>query len=380
MRRTCPSVPRSPFAILLMLLAASCGDGGGDGDLVAAPHELSLTIVRGKGMHVPVRPVDAPAGEAVPSDEPVVVEVSALIGANRQASAGATGPSQAVQLPPVELRWRSLHNWCKPLHATTPLTRGDTVHNHYVRPTLADACYMVVEGVSNGWVFDTDTAFVIFDPGPIVSLRISQRAWLVTGRERGRADYVYDAEDAYGNEVPNPPSTWTITARPDLFVLTDTAIVAKGEGVGAAQVTVGPFSQQVVLWGFSDLQGPLFNPPLWRLSWGCNDVPLPGGGRADSVRFAVDSAVNRRGSSTPTGWTTSWTGRAVVREWRPGEPVRQSTLAGYAVTGSMRPLEIEWSPGQVAQRTATGYAGASLCEQTYLEPVGGFVPVRVDTQ
>jgi hypothetical protein len=380
MRRTCLPVPRSPFAILLMLLAASCGDGGGGGDPVAAPHELRLTIVRGKGMHVPVRPVDAPAGEAVLSDEPVIVEVSALIGASRQAAAGATGPALDVKLPPVELRWRALHSWCKPQHAVTTLTRGDTVHNHYVRPTLADACHMVVEGVSNGWVFDTDTAFVIFDPGPLVRLSIAREAWLVIGREVARYYYIYDGQDVYGNEITEPTATWTITERADLFAMNDTAILARGEGIGAAQVTVGGFTQRVVLWGLPDLQGRIFNQPLWRLTWGCDDVPRPGGARADSVRFVVDSAINRRGYSTPVGWTTSWVGRGVVREWRPGEPVRVSTLPGYAVTGSLRPLEMEWSPGQVAQRTSTGYTGGSLCEQTYLEPVGGFVPARVDLQ
>jgi hypothetical protein len=379
MRRTCPSVLRRPLAAVLLLVAASCGDGGG-GDPVAAPHELSLTIVRGKGMHVPVRPVDAPAGTAVPSDEPVVVQVSALIGASRQAAAGATGPSMAVQLPPVELRWRALQSWCAPLNATTTLTRGDTVHNHYVRPTLADACYMVVEGVSNGWVFDTDTAFVIFDPGPLVHLNILQRGWIVLGYERDREELLNGGEDAYGNMVDNPSATWTVTERPDLFTLTDTAIVAKGEGIGAAQVTAGPFTQRVELWSVPDLQGRIYNQPLWRITWGCDEVPLPGGARADSVRFVVDSAINHRGTSSPYGWTSSWTGRAVVREWRPGEPVRETRLAGYQVTGSLRPLEMEWAPGQVAQRTATGYAGGSLCGQTYLEPVGGFVPVQVDRQ
>jgi hypothetical protein len=380
MRRTCPSVPRRPFATVLLLLAASCGDGGGGGDPVAAPHELSLTIVRGKGMHVPVRPVDAPAGTAVPSDEPIVVQVSALAGTSRQATAGATGPSGAVQLPPVELRWRSLHHWCEPLHATTTLTRGDTVHNFYVRPTLAEPCWMVVEGVSNGWVFDTDTAFVVFDPGPFVRVGIAQRAWLIVGDEVGTSGFAGSGVDAYGNEVRNLPSSWVITERPDLFVLKDTTVLVKGEGVGAAQVTAGGFSQRLELRGFPDLKGPVNRPNFWRITWGCNDVAPAGGARADSIRFVIDSASVSRGGVTPRGWTTSWHGRAVVREWRPGEPVRESSLAGYTVISNLRPGEMEWTPGQVSLRTETGYAGGSLCEQTYLEPSGGFVPVRVVRQ
>lgn len=371
MRRTRPC-PRGPLVLLLALVAASCGDGGGGGEPVAAPHELRLTIVRGKGMRVPVRPVDAPQGQPVPSDEPIVVEVSALIGANRIA-VGSTGPSLEARLPPVELRWRAVQPWCEPLHATTTLSHGDTVHNYYRRPTVATFCQMVVEGVSNGWVFDADTALVKFDPGPPVSAIIHNAGWMLVGEEFSFSWLVAATFDAYDNLLENPPVKLTLASGP--FRMGDTSLVALAEGKGKGHVTVGPFSRDVDLWAFPDIQR---NP--WRLTWACHDVPRPGGVRADSIRFVIDSAGASRGGGTPDGWYASFTGRAIVREWRPGEPVKVTDLAGYSVMAILQPGHAEWSPGERAARTSTGWAGGSLCPQTLDDPAGGFGPVKVEAR
>lgn len=370
MRRTCPPVPRR-FLVLLLGLLAACGDD--EPELIARPHELRLTIVRGAGMRVPVRPVGTPAGAVSISDDPVIVEVSALIGASVQARAGATGPALEVRMPPVEVRWRSLQRWCEPLHATTTLTRGDTVHNYYRRPTLADACEMVVEGVSGGYVFDTDTAFVKFDAGPLVNVFFPVDLRLLIGQPASKNGFVGEGMDAYGNFEPHPPVTVILTEGHTLFTAADTTVTATGEGVGAVTVTSGAFTQRVVLWGLPDLR---LN--TWRLTWGCDDVPRPGGARADSIRFVMDSAAALPGGGNLRGQTHSFRGRTIVHEWRPGEPVRMDDLSGFTVIGSMRPLQMEWTPGAVSQRTATGYAGGSLCAQTVLEPSGGFVPVRVE--
>ncbi len=370
MRRTCPPVPRRSLVLLLGLLAA-CGEG--EPEPIAHPHELRLTIVRGAGMRVPVRPVGMPAGEVSLSAEPVIVEVSSLIGASVQARAGATGPALEVRMPPVELRWRALQRWCEPLHATTTLTRGDTVHNYYRRGTLADGCQMVVEGVSEGYVFDSDTAFVKFDVGPIVSIYIAPQQRLLMGQHASKDAFVGDAVDAYGNFEPHPPVTVTLTEGHALFTEADTTLLATGEGVGVATVTSGAFTKRVELWGLPDLRK---NP--WRLTWGCNDVARPGGARADSIRFVIDSAAALHGGGNVRGQTHSFRGRAIVREWRPGEPVRVTDLSGFNVVGSMRPMLMEWTPGEASGRTATGYAGGSLCPQTVMEPAGGFVPVRVE--
>lgn len=371
MRRSRRPVPRPSLALLLGLLAAACGDD--DPGLIARPHELRLTIVRGEGMRVPVRPVDTPAGEVPVSDEPVIVEVSALIGASEQARAGATGPALEVRMPAVELRWRALQRWCEPLHAVTPLTRGDTVHNHYRRPTLADGCLMVVEGVSEGLVFDADTAFVQFDPGPLVAVHIPDQQWLLVGLPHPKTQFAAGGRDAYDNRVVTPPVSITLTENPSLFALADTAVFALGEGVGAAMVTSGAFTQRVELWGLPNLE-----THAWRLSWGCDDLARPGGARADSIRFAMDSAVADFGSHTNRGRNVAFIGRVVMREWRTGEPARTTNLANYSVFGTLRPLVVEWTPGQVSQRTPTGFAGASLCEQTLGGPAGRAVPVRVD--
>lgn len=371
MRRTWHSVPRRPVVLLLALLATGCD--GGESDPIARPHELRLTIVRGAGMRVPVRPVGTPAGEVSLPEQPIVVQVSALIGASGQTRAGATGPALDVRLPPVELRWRALQRWCEPLHATTTLAHGDTVHNYYRRPTLADACQMVVEGVSNGWVFDADTALVKFDPGPLVSITIAPRGWLLVGVDFPTSRLVGAGRDAYGNFVDSPPVAFSLTEGQNLFAVADTIVVAEGEGKGAATVATGAFTQRVEMWGVPDLEAN-----AWRITWGCKDVARPGESRADSIHFVMDSARAARGQIGPSGWNTAFTGRVTLREWRTGEPPRTEVLAGYTVIGSMRPHEMEWSPGEVSRRTLAGYAGASLCAQTLNAPAGGSVAVRVD--
>ncbi|HST59597.1 MAG TPA: hypothetical protein VLK84_12925 [Longimicrobium sp.] len=370
MRRTCPPVPRRSLVLLLGLLAA-CGED--EPATIARPHELRLTIIRGAGMRVPVRPVGMPPGEVSLSDDPVIVEISSLIGASVQARAGATGPALEVRMPPVELRWRSLQRWCEPLHATTTLTRGDTVHNYYRRGTLADGCQMVVEGVSEGYVFDADTAFVKFDVGPLVTIFIPDQERLLIGEPIPKRGFVGDGVDAYGNVEPQPNVTVRLTEGGAVFAEADTTITATGEGVGAVMVTSGAFTKRVELWGLPDLR-----KNGWRLTWGCNDVARPGGARADSIRFVMDSAAALHGGGGVRGQTHSFRGRTIVREWRPGESVRVADLSGFTVIGSMRPMLMEWTPGEASQRTATGYAGGSLCVQTVFEPSGGFVPVRVE--
>lgn len=344
--------------LLLALLLAAC-NGGGEADPIAAPHELRLELFRGAGMRVPVRPVGAPAGQPVPSDEPVIVRVSALAGADVLALPTGTGPALALRLPPVELHWRALDPWCEPLHAVTPLARGDTVHNYYVRPTVAGVCRMVVEGFTSGWPFDADTALVKFDPGPAVSFDAPVVAMLLVGRAASTNGFAGNAVDAYGNAVAAAaqPVTVTLTAGADVFSIRDTLITASREGVGAASVAMGTLTRATTLWGLTDLR----DGGGWRVAWACYGLSRPGQAYTDSVHFSIDSAAIDYGSRTARGITFAVIGTLTAHEWRRGEPVRTRVTHAFPVFGAQRVGAVEWVPGELAPATATGYAGGSLC-------------------
>jgi hypothetical protein len=355
MRRT--PRPRSASLVLALLLAA-CGDGG-EGDTIARPHELRLDVIEGRGMRDTVR---GPNESAESVSRPIVVQVSTALNAAAQVLPGATGPSLAVQIPPVEVRWRTLEPWCQAVHATTTIAAGDTTSNQLRIPTLADNCHLVAEGVADGIVFDADTAVVGFSAGAIVSFAMSARIAFIQSLGMDVRGMVSDARDAYGNIVDVIEPTTVITAGAPRFTSTDTLVRASSEGVGEMRVTVGTATRTATLWALRDLRDD------WRLSWACYDAPLPGGAHADSARYTLENAEATYGSITGRGWGVQFTGILRTRLWLRGQPVQETALPSTSRFAAQQPGMVEWFPGQTAAWTGAGYAGGSLCESS---PVQG---------
>lgn len=374
MRRTAPSRARR-LVLPLLLLAAAC-DGGGGGETLARPDELRLNVLRGRGMEVPVRPFGTPAGETPVSAEPVVVQVEARIGASVQALPGGTGPALEVRMPAVELRWRAIEPWCRPLHATTPLSKGDTLHNYLRRPAVAGLCRLVVDGVSGGWTFDSDTIPVQFTPDRLATVEAETPLAVYLGGETPLGVAVCCGRDAYGNFVDRLEIRAVLTEGRDHFALTDTTIVPLSEGVGAAVFTTDTVTRRVELWAVPGLY-----ENDWRVTWTCRGLAGPDGAYTDSVRFVMDSAAWRPGATQRRGFTFSLIGTLAAREWRRGLPERTTVTEGFNLYGVQQPGQVEWAPGQVSRRTASGYAGGSLCDPPGEgEDWAGFAPVRMEAR
>jgi hypothetical protein len=367
MRRT----PRSRSAsFVLALLLAACGDGG-EGDTIASPHELRLDVISGKGVRDTVR---GPSETAESVSLPIVVQVSTALNAAAQALPGATGPDLAVQIPPVEVRWRTLEPWCQAVHATTTITAGDTTSNALRIPTVADFCHLVAEGVTNGIVFDADTAAVGFSPGPIVSFDMPARVPFIQTLGFNVRGVISNARDAHGNLVLRPDPVTVITAGAPVFSVADSIVRASGEALGEMRVTAGTASRTATLWSLRNMAGS------WHLTWACHDAPLADGAHADSAHYTLAEAETEYGGITGRGLGVRFTGVLRTRLWLRGQPVQETAVPRTTRFAAQRVGVLEWFPGEVATPTASGFAGGSLCESS---PVQGAAwtrsaPVRAE--
>ncbi|HLM67082.1 MAG TPA: hypothetical protein VK358_06130, partial [Longimicrobium sp.] len=352
MRCTRLSRSRSAPALLLVLLAA-CGDGGG-AEPLARHHQLRLEIIQGKGIRDTVRTTADPPDAR--TSLPTVVRVYADVDASVQAGAGATGPALEVRIPPVDVTWRTLESWCQPERPTSSITRGDTAVMYLRLPTVAENCHVVVEGALNGNVFDSDTAVVDFDPGPVAYFEVRPFISFFYEHGLGIGTVAGGGLDAYGNPQTTPQYSIQITAGAPVFTANDTLVQATGEGMGAMRVTWGTVSHTATLRALRELSGK------WRLSWACYDASLPGGAHADSARYVLEVEETNYGGDTMLGSSVRFFGTLVTRLWMRGEPLAQSSVPRASRFAAQRPGELEWAFGQVSRAAGRGYAGGSLCE------------------
>lgn len=370
MRPTRPVRPRIAPALLAALLAAC--DGGG-ADPIAAPHQLRLDIVRGKGIIDTVRRQDAPADARTAL--PVVVRVYAELERSAQVLPGATGPALDVRIPPVEIVWRTLEPWCQPESGRTAIAAGDTAVMRLRLPTVANKCRLVADGVVNGTVFGTDTAVVDFKPGPAVRYELQSLVVLLPRVDTDVRGIPHDARDAYGNAVDDPGFAWAVTAGAPNFSLKDYVLRGEAEGVGALQATGAGSTQTATLWSLRNAVG------AWRLTWRCYGARLADGTYADSAHYALYPADSYYGSFSPRGIALGFRGTLNVRTWVRGGPARDEQTLAATRYAAQRPGVLEWSPGQVATATGLDYAGGSLCDPAAGGgPWTGFGPARAEQQ
>jgi hypothetical protein len=353
------------IALLLPLLLAPAACEHGDAAVAAGVNDLRIEIIRGKGMRAVVRDPAVPAGQDQLAPDPVTVRVVVSPDAEEQARQGVTGPETRWRIPPVEVQWRALEPWCTPLLASTPI-HGDTASNFHRRPTRTGVCRLVAEGISGGRAFDTDTAVLSVEPGPVASFAPPTIvAWTYIG-DQVIPWLISRPEDAYGNDILEPPAfVATLTSgAPLITIRDDTLLHATQEAVGGLRLTAGSATRDMVLWSFRGVRNH-----WWSLSWRCYDLALPGGGRADSAHFWMDSALVRFGGISPRGVNVAVSGGLHRRMWMPGQPPRD-TLAGVARFAAARPRQMIWHNGQTAAGTPDGsrYDGGDLCEPP---PEGG---------
>ena len=362
---------RPQCALLLSLLALAACDGG-ENRALARADQLDLQIIRGKGMHLPVRDPATPEDDPGRAPQPVIARVSVALDAEEQQELGATGPS--LRVPGVEIRWHVLEPFCSAELAATPV-EGDSAVNYFLRPTRVGVCHLVAEGVVDGRVFASDTAVASFDPGPVASFRpLALVPLAVNGRQSVPA-LVNRPVDAYGNPIVLPPAyTAVLTSGQPAITLVDTMLHGWSEGVGNLRMTVGATTGNIPVWSIRAI-----TTHYWSLSWACYDVALPGGRHADSAHFWMDSAQGSYGSVSARGIDVGLRGGLHSRTWVRGEPVREA-LRGTTLFLSQRPGSITWHNGQVSttrEAFALRYDGGNLCEPP---PEGGawarFAPLQ----
>lgn len=369
MRRTLR--PRRLLPVWLLLLAAC---DGGAAESVARPEEMRLHIIRGRAMQVQVREPGASPDDPGLSADPVTVQVS-LAASGEGGILGATGVSRRPRLPPVEVRWRTLHPFCQVQHAVTPILRGDTVSNHYLRPTLAEPCQLVAEGVAGGRVFDADTAAVSFAPGRVAHFEVLPANGLFVPRTASIRELMRTPEDAYGN----PVSVFTPRGRLSgggvgLVLTADTLLRATQETTGATlTITVDTVTRQLGLSAITDL-----SVWRWRISWSCRGLQLPGGAYTDSAHHRLDEGRATYGSGGSEGIIVSFSGTLASRVWNRGEPARETVVPGAVRAALQRPFALDWSTGQSSAALSEGYLGGTLCDAPSGAAWARTDPLRVD--
>lgn len=347
----------------LLLTIAACERG--DDAVPASVDDLRIEIVRGVGMRAQVRDPGAPADDLQLAPDPVTARIVVSPSAERQPDDGVTGPETRWRLPEVEVRWRTLEPWCSAQLASTPV-RNDTASNFFLRPTRTGPCRLVAEGVAGGRVFGADTAVLSVAPGAIASFAPPAVVVWLYNEDLPVPWIIMDPRDAYGNQVlERQEYTATLTSGTShISIRGDTLLHAEQEAAGSMRILVGTATRDMVLWALREPE-----THWWSLSWRCYDLSLPGGGRADSAHFWMDSAVAEKGPVSSRGAGVAWMGGLRRRLWVPGEPVRESSMA-VSRYAALRPQGLMWHNGQLAAGTphATRYEGGNLCEPT---PEGG---------
>ena len=361
MHRTRRILPHALLPLLLLPVAA-CDDG--ESRPLARPDQLKVTIIRGVGMHVPVRDPATPEGDPGLAPEPVIARVAVALDAEEEQELGITGPGMRV--PPVEIRWHTIEShFCKAEHAVTPV-QGDTAVNHFVRPTRSGVCRLVAEGVIDGRVFAVDTAVASFHPGPAVRFRPTPILAIALQVKVPIPDLLNAPEDAWGNAVTSrPPWTAEVTAGPPAIIRVDTMLVATREGTGNLRLTVGPDARNIALWSLRTL-----STHWWTLGWTCYDLQLPGGAHVDSAHFRMDSVRAYYGALSARGVNATLEGGMRRRMWVRGEPPRDAVFP-VSRHVAQRPGVVMWDNGQVSAADgpmALRYDGGNLCEAP---PEGG---------
>lgn len=358
MHRSCPLRAR-PVRILLLATLAAC-DGGQGSAGVARPEQLRLTIVQGRGMHLPVRDPATPAGDPGLAPQAVVARV-VLAGETEVelGEEGATGPDR-LRLPAVEIHWRMVEPWCGAEQTVTPVN-GDTASNHFVRPTRTVVCHMVAEGVVEGRVFDTDTAVASFEPGPPV--RFQPPSVLLMPME---SDFPLSALaraplDHYGNNAYWPPVyTAQLTAGPPVVTRVDTMIYThRAEGFGTVRMTVGTHTADITVWVTRGMTSH-----WWHTTWQCYDAELADGAHADSAHFRMDAGETNWGTLSERGLAHGMRGTLTQRVWVRGQPVRETSFPTSRYL-ALRPHEVWWHTNEravVTRGIAERYEGGNLCE------------------
>lgn len=359
MRRIRRSHPRLPQLAAVLLLAA-CRDGG-DGPVTAGADDLRLEIVAGKGIFSTVRPVGVQEGDSAVEQQPITVRVT--VSPDRLEEAGATGPGQRILLPAVEMRWRAVQTWCQPVEAVTPVPAGaDSVTNRVRRPTVGGHCQLVVEGVAEGRVFDTDTSVIDFGPGPPATVYTFPRMYWTQGFRPFVAQAIAGVQDAYGNLDTLPAFAAVITGGASVFSIDpDQRLRAAAEAYGEMELTIGTHKRRVQLWAVRELRR------TWRITWACYGGAGAGGTQVDSVHHRLDVFTVRYGLLLGPGVAVTLEGNRAATTWVQGQPASQSSIPNTTIQVVQRPRELEWPNGRVSTWTGTRYEGGTLCES----PPGG---------
>jgi hypothetical protein len=363
-----------PRRLLLPLLVPLFACEQGEDVVPASVDDLRIEIIRGQGMRAVVRDPAAPAGDDQVALEPVTVRIVVSPDAEGQQREGVTGPTTRWTLPPVEVQWRALEPWCSVLVASTPV-HGDTASNFHRRPTKTGVCHLVAEGVAGGRAFGADTAVMAVSPGEIASFSPPSTVIWLYNADQPVPWLVMEPRDAYGNGISERrPYTATLTSgAPLITIRADTLLHAEQEAAGSIRMSAGTATRDMLLWALREPE-----THWWSLSWRCYDLSLPGGGRADSAHFRMDSAVAEKGAVSARGANVAYMGGLRRRLWVPGEPVRESAIEATRYA-ALRPRAIVWHNGETAVGTphATRYEGGNLCES----PEGGtwarFAPAQL---
>lgn len=345
--------------VLLAPLLAACD--GGEKAALARFDQLSLQIVRGRGMNLSVR--DPATTEGDPGLAPLAVVARIRAQVDREEQEGVTGP--ALRLPPVQVRWYVLEPFCRAHLEATPV-EGDSAVNHFVRPTQSGVCHLVAEGSVDGKVFAVDTAVAGFTPGPPVTFHPAPLMVFSLRVEVPIGELAADgARDAWGNLTgPGGGYTATLTSGPPAIVRQDTLIRSVTEGFGNLRITVGGTTGDVELWSIRVL-----TTHRWTLQWECYDARLADGSRADSAHFRMDSVRASYGTLTGWGLTAGMRGLLRSRTWVQGQPARDHEIPVVQHV-AQRPGMLIWHNGQQAATRevwALRYDGGNLCEA----PAGG---------
>jgi hypothetical protein len=293
---------------------------------------------------------------------------------DEEAGTPITEPAREVRLPAVTLQWRTLQPWCRALVATSTTGADGTASNQFHRATPALTCQLVADGYVDGQPFDSDTATIIFRPGPVVTFQTAPVLGHLLGFSAVFRHVVTATRDAYGNPVPEFTVTAEMLTGAPPFVIQDSLVSSPVEAAGTLRLTVGQASRVIPVWAVQDLRG------TWRLEWACHGLPAAeaGGAPTDSVHYRLDAEA-RFGGLTGRGGFTRFEGTLFTREWVRGQPVREAAATDQVRFAAQRPALLEWSPGEVAAAVGPGaFAGGSLCEPL---PDGrawaGFTPARV---